>query len=82
MGSRKIVHILPGDDPVFLKEKGVEILCSNTRILLNDWNIIPDEFAAMFHGKIIARPKATETVGWGEEQWVVVDLRDVLKTGE
>jgi len=82
MGSRKIVHILPGDDPVFLKQKGVEVICSNTRILSNDWKMTPEQFTAMYYGKIIARPKATETVGWGEERWVVVDLRDALKNQE
>jgi hypothetical protein len=82
MGSRKIVHILPGDDLMSLKEKGVEALCSNTRILSNDWKLTPEKFAAMYHGKITARPKATETVGWGEEEWVVVDLRNIGKTGE
>jgi len=25
---------------------------------------------------------ATETVGWGEEEWVVVDLRDTRRSGE
>jgi len=82
IGSRRIVHVLPGDDAMALKDKGVEILCSNTRILSNDWKITPEQFAAMYHGKIIARPKATETVGWGEEEWVVVDLRNTRKPGE
>jgi len=82
IGSRRIVHVLPGDDAMALKDKGVEILCSNTRILSNDWKITPEQFTAMYHGKIIARPKATETVGWGEEEWVVVDLRNTRKPGE
>jgi len=82
IGSRRIVHVLPGDDAKALKYKGVEILCSNTRILSNDWKMTPEQFAAMYYGKIIARPKATETVGWGEEEWVVVDLRDTRKPGE
>ena len=82
MGSRRIVHVLPGDDAMTLKDKGVEILCSNTRILSNNWKITPEQFAAMYHGKIMARPKATETVGWGEEEWVVVDLRDTRRPGK
>jgi hypothetical protein len=76
MGSRKIVHVIPGDDPAVLKDKGVEVLCSNSRILSNDWKMTPEEFAKCFHGEIIARPKATETVVWGEEEWVVIDLRN------
>ena len=82
LGSHRIVHVLPGDNLMSLKEKGVEILCSNTRILSNDWKITPEQFTALYHGKIIARPKATETVGWGEEEWVVVDLRDTRKPGQ
>lgn len=78
LGSRMIIHILPGDDPAALKQQGVEVLCSNRRILANDWNMNPEELAEFYQGTIIARPWATETVNWGEEEWFVVDLRKRL----
>jgi len=75
LGSHRILHILPGDEPAVLKQQGVEVLCSNRRILANDWSMNPEEFAEFYQGTIIARPKATETVNWGEEEWIVFDLR-------
>jgi hypothetical protein len=76
MGSRKVKHIIPGDDKKAVEENGVEVICSNRRILANNWNMSLEDFAKFFDGKIIASPKATETVNWGEEEWIVLDLRN------
>jgi len=74
LGSRQIIHVLPNDSAQDLEGKGIQIICTNRRALNNLWHMTPDEFASRFLGKIIARPKATETVAWGEEEWVIVDL--------
>ena len=74
-GSRQIIHVLPDDTSKLVAEKGVQVICTNSRVLKNLWKITPEEFAFRFKGIIIARPKATETVAWGEEEWIIVDLR-------
>jgi len=79
LGSRSIIHVLPGDTLQDLKNKGVQVICSNRMALKNLWSLTPEEFASRFKGEIIARPKATQTVMWGEEEWIVILLG---KSGE
>lgn len=72
LGETKIIHIVPGDTPEMLNEKGVQLICTTKRALNNVWHISLNEFCDRYHGRIIASPHATETVAWGEEEWFLI----------
>jgi hypothetical protein len=74
LGSRKIIHVLPGDSPQEVRSKGIEALCVSERTLRDEWRLSPEEFADRYSGTIIARPQVVQMVRWGKDDWIVVQL--------
>jgi len=72
--SRKVLNLLPGDSPDDLRALGVEVLCISDRTLQDPWKMSAAEFANHFGGTITARPKATQVISWGEQNWYVISL--------
>jgi hypothetical protein len=74
LGSRKVLNLLPSDSPDNLRALGVEALCISDRTLQDPWKMSAEEFANHFGGIITARPKATQVISWGEQNWYVISL--------
>ena len=70
------MHIRPNDSPDAVRALGVQVLCASERVLKDLWGINFAEFSTRYNGSIIDHAKATQKVAWGEEDWVIVDLRN------
>ena len=76
LGSRRVMHLLPNESPNDVRASGVQVLCASERVLKDCWGIKSEEFSTRYNGSVIAHAKATQTVAWGEEEWVIVYLRN------
>ena len=76
-GSRRIIHICPGDTPGDLKRRGIEYVLVRTESFQNWFGCSPDDWVRRMNAQLVQKIPLVLRAATGTQDWYLVKFNQV-----